>query len=102
MSWYWGTFVGALLLSALNSFERVMPITVLNSIRLLPLLFIVNIGFWWGYAKGPKFISVWFLGEALASLTGFLTGIILFDKHIELANLFGVLFILIGSYLLVI
>jgi len=106
MLWWLGTIIGALSLVLLNSLKQGMDLWPLstglkNFLILLPILCLVQLGFWYGFRHAPSFVRCWFFGSACSALLGILSGVVFFDKTLTLTTALGVALVLSGAALLV-
>ena len=101
LPWWAFTLIGALSLTAMNSIKKLVAVSPVNWLFLLPLLALCDIGFWTGFRMSNSFIATWFLGSAFTATLGLTVGLLFFDKVFVPAHIFGTLLIIVGAFLLV-
>jgi len=105
MNWILYTILGALFIGIGNTFFRWIPqhynISIWTIILLLiPLIIIAEYGIGMGYMTGPKFLTVWFFGNALILVSGFIFSSIVFKEIPVFIELVGIGIIIFGAVLL--
>jgi len=97
--WWIGTSVAALLAVYLNIFYRTIPINLKNIALCFPLMFITNIGFWYGFRQSATFIIVFLLMVAIPTILNVAVGVTYFKETLNVKESIGIFFICVGVYL---
>jgi drug/metabolite transporter (DMT)-like permease len=66
----------------------------------IPTTLGTQFGFLKFYGAAPSFLSAWFLGSALTSISGFVASMFIFHEQPNFANGLGIGLILFGGFLL--
>ena len=98
--WYIGTLIGGITLALMNSIKKTFDLTFINFCVILPLLIIVQLGFWYGFRHGTNFVVVWFTGSAISASSAVLISLMYFKEPFRVSILVGILCIIIGQLLL--
>ena len=95
--------IGAVALALVNAFFKRNPLDLpffwLLLAGVIPTTFAVQLFFILAYRAAP-FHKAWFVGTAFTAITGFLCSLLVFGEHIRSVNLFGIVTVLAGAYML--
>jgi len=72
-----------------------IKIVYYSSISLL-----VTWGYWFGFNKGPNFITVWFIGSAMSQILAWVSQIFILKEGTNQYQILGFTMILIGGILM--
>ena len=101
MSWYIGTIIGSIALVCLNTLERLYSMDDWRTyLFIMPVLFVCNQGFWYGFHNAPNFIQVWFLGSGMVAVGGWLSHIFILKEEVLIPHIIGFCLIFAGAFLL--
>lgn len=100
MPWYYGCFIGGIALATMNTILKNLSITAFNLICILPLLIIVQLGFWYAFKNGSNFVAVWFTGSAMSATSAVIISLLYFKEPFRWQVAVGMVCIIIGQFLL--
>ena len=101
MPWYVGTLIGGISLALMNSVKKSIDLNAVNFLYLLPLLIIVQLGFWYGFRHGNNFVVTWFTGSAMSASSAILISLFYFGEPFRWQIGVGVLLIILGQICLI-
>lgn len=99
MTWWLGVLGASLLITTNNVLLRAIGFRLRLVLLLVPLLIGAQLGYSYAYGYAPKFIQVWFLGNAVFAVLGLMASYMM-DRDLSPRDVVGVVSIAVGSYLL--
>lgn len=104
MLWLISIFFAVLIASFLNYLVRAYSINIWDirvAIGCIPIIMIVNYLYWYGYMKANAFLICWVACIAIGALISFIIDLFLLKEvGLSIKVISGIIFIIIGSFLL--
>jgi len=94
--WWVGTFIASACGIYMNIYFRVKEISLFNTLKCLPIIIIINFGFWYGLRQSPSFILTFLLMVGIPFILNVIIGILYFKETIELRQFIGIILIMLG------
>jgi len=99
--WLVALFIGSLLLSLIWFWERTTDLNFLFWItKMLPVLIACEMFYWYGFRNAPSFLIARYSMSAMTHVLGILLVVVFLKEGIHLKQIFGILFIVLGLWVL--
>lgn len=94
--WWVGTVIASICGIYMNMYFRIKEISLINTLRCLPILIIINFGFWYGFRQSPSFVLTFLLMVAIPFILNIMIGVLYFKEIIEVRQIIGIILFLLG------